>query len=135
MERNAKFILGTSVLILAVVGIGAYAYLQSSEFRAGPRITITGPDNGSTFTDPTITVSGTAENVAYLSLDDSPIFVNTKGTFTEKLLLLPGYNILSVKARDQFGKSVEKTLELVYKVPTASTTPTTSSTPLTKGSL
>ena len=135
MERNAKFILGTSVLILAVVGIGVYAYLQSREFRAGPMVTITSPDNGSTFTDPAITVSGTAENVAYLSLNDSPIFVNTKGTFTEKLLLLPGYNILSVKARDQFGKTVLKTLELVYKVPTSSTTPTTSSTPLTKESL
>lgn len=117
MERNAKFILSLFIMILAATGIGVYAYFQSREFLSGPQVIITHPADGSSFTDRVIAVSGTASNIAYLSLNDSPIFVDAKGIFQEKFILLPGYNIISIKAKDRFGKTVEKTLELVYKEP------------------
>lgn len=117
MERNAKFTLGLSLLILVTVGIGIYAYLQSREFLRGPQITITSPKDGDTFERATVSIEGLAQNVAYISLNDATIFIDSKGNFKEELLLLPGYNILTLKAGDRFGKKVEKTLELVYKPP------------------
>lgn len=117
MERTAKFIIGLVIFLVAVFGIGGYAYVQSREFLRGPQITVTSLRNGETFNEPTITVDGVAQNIAYISFNDAPIFVDSKGNFREKLLLLPGYNILTIKAEDRFGKKVEKTLELVYKEP------------------
>lgn len=126
MERNAKFILGLIIFALAASIIGGYAYVRSRDFLMGPQITVTSPVDGGTLSEAPVTVEGTAQNVAYITLDGAPIFADSKGYFSQKLLLLPGYNILTVNAQDRFGKKVEKTLELVYKVPeeakTASTT-------------
>lgn len=128
MERNAKFVVGLIIFILAAFGIGGYAYLQSREFLRGPQITLISPQNGETFENALVVIEGAAHNVTSISLNDGAIFVDSKGNFKEKLLLLPGYNILSVKAEDRFGKKVEKTLELVYKEPpkevTSNSTPT-----------
>ena len=127
MERNAKFVVGLIIFLVSAFGIGIYAYLQSREFLRGPQITIISPKDGETFEEYVVIIEGLAQNVAYISLNDAAIFVDSKGNFKEKLLLLPGYNILSIKAEDRFGKRVEKTLELVYKEPmkqvVASSTP------------
>ena len=117
MERNAKFILGLVIFLLAAFGIGGYTYVQSREFFRGPRITIVSPQNGATLENALVTIEGAAENIIHISLNDGAIFVDPKGHFLEKLLLLPGYNILTLKAEDRFGKRIEKTLELVYKEP------------------
>ena len=117
MERNAKFIAGLVIILVAAFGIGGYTYLQSREFLRGPQITITSPEDGETFEESAVVIEGLAQNVAYISLNDSAIFVDSKGNFREKLLLLSGYNILTLRAEDRFGKKTEKTLELVYKAP------------------
>lgn len=122
MERNAKFILGLAIFILAAIAIGLYAYFQSREFIRGPQVVITAPLSGSVLRESAVTVTGSAQNVATITLNDSPIFVDSDGHFSQKLLLLPGYNILTVKAQDRFGKKVAKTLELVYKPVATSTT-------------
>jgi hypothetical protein len=60
-------------------------------------------------------VVGEAKNVSYLSLNGRQIFTDESGTFSEKLLLPYGYTIMTLKARDRFGRSRTYTLELVYK--------------------
>ena len=130
MGRNAKFILGFGIFILAGLAIGTYAYFQSREFLRGPQVTIETPVSGSTLTESTVTVTGSAQNVATITLNGSPIFVDSQGQFSQKLLLFEGYNILTVRAEDRFGKKVEKTLELVYKIPKKETL-TGSSSPST----
>ena len=117
MERNAKFVAGLIIFLLATSGIGVYAYLQSREFLRGPQITVTSPQNGEVFRSASVIIEGTTRNTTSISLNDGAIYVDSKGNFKEKLLLLPGYNILSIKAEDRFGKKTERTLELVYKEP------------------
>ncbi|MES2088041.1 MAG: hypothetical protein V4467_03555 [Patescibacteria group bacterium] len=116
MDRASKRIITISLVILAILAIGAYGYRQSSEFRAGPIVTIHEPASGSLFTEPLVTVSGNAQNISTISLNGGIIFVDSKGDFREQLLLLPGYNLLTVEAQDRFGKKIQKTLELVYKI-------------------
>ncbi len=129
MERNAKLFLGLAIAILIALTIGIYAYIQSRQYLHGPEITITSPVNGSLVTENPVIIEGTAENIAFITLNDGAIFVDKKGVFSEKLLLLPGYNILTIKAEDRFGKKTQKTLELVYKKQGGNTS--ASSTPLT----
>lgn len=93
--------------------IAGYAYLKTKDYIAGPQITITSPLNGSTVSNPLIEVVGAAKNISFISLNDRPIFTDDKGNFKEKLLLYPGYNIMSVKAEDRYKRSTEKTIELI----------------------
>jgi hypothetical protein len=117
MGRNAKLILGLAIFIIAGLSIGTYAYFQSREFLRGPQVTIDSPAPGSTLTESAVLLVGSAQNIATITLNGSPIFVDSQGHFSQKLLLFEGYNILTVRAEDRFGKRVEKTLELIYKGP------------------
>jgi len=115
MGRKSKLLLRFSLLVLLAAAIGVYAYYQSKDFLAGPEIVVTEPENGTSTSSPLIVIRGRMKNIAYASLDDREIFINDRGYFEEKLLLYPGYTILSFKARDRFGHATEKRLELVYK--------------------
>ncbi len=128
MQKSSKLIAEAAILLIVLAGIGIYAYFETRALFLGPQIRITSPVDGSSFKKPSIIVAGYAYNVSYLFLDDNPIFVDTDNAFRETLLLLPGYNTVTVKALDRFGKRVEKTLELVYISP-ASTSTAASSTP------
>ena len=48
-------------------------------------------------------------------MNDRQMFTDEEGEFSEKLLLSYGYNIITVKAKDRFGRETKKTLELIYK--------------------
>lgn len=115
MDRKAKLIFVIIAFFIGAVLIAGYVYFQSREYIRGPQIYITEPKNGEAFENQLITISGKTENVAFLTLNDTPLSVDQQGYFTEKLLLLSGYNIFTLSAQDRFGKKVKKTLELVYK--------------------
>ena len=100
------------VVILIVMGYAAY---QLEDVFVGPRITVSSPADGATFTEPLIEISGTAKNVAHITLNDLPIFVSAESAFKEKLLLASGYNIIEISAKDRFGRETTKILRLVLK--------------------
>lgn len=115
MERTPKLIISIGVVLLAASTLGIYAYFQSREYLRGPVITILEPINGSASTSSVATLVGTAHNAAFLTLNGKQIFTDERGRFRERLLLHEGYTIMTVAARDRFGKAVEKRLELVYR--------------------
>ena len=115
MNRNAKAIVRFCFISAFVLIIVIYSFFQAYKLIAGPQITIYSPQNGSSYNSPLIEINGNAQNISSISLDDRSIFISTKGDFKEKLLLLPGYNIIVIKASDRFGKKTEKRLELILK--------------------
>ena len=113
--RNIKSLLRI-IIILTVAGlVFVYAYYKTKDFIRGPVITVAYPINGETVNNSLLKIEGKATSIAYISLDDRQIFTDEAGNFKEKLLLFPGYNIISIKASDKFGRDIEKTLEVVYK--------------------
>ncbi len=115
MERTPKLIISITVAVALVIGLGIYGYLQFREYLRGPLILLMEPENGALFASPLITVAGRAENAAFLTLNGKQIFTDEQGDFREKLLLQEGYNILAIDAKDRFGRTARRTLELVYK--------------------
>ena len=97
---------------LLVVGYAAFALYP---YLRGPVITVTSPKNGSTLTSPDIRVQGVAKGVSYLYLDDRQIFTDEAGRFNESLILYPGYNILVVRALDQFKRATQERIEVVLQ--------------------
>lgn len=98
--------------IIVIVGYGAF---RAKNFAEGPRISILSPETGTSVGDSLVEIKGTAKNISFLTLNDAKIFTDESGMFDEKILLSYGYNIMTLKARDRFGREDVKTLELIYK--------------------
>ncbi|MEA1929622.1 MAG: hypothetical protein U9M92_01930 [Patescibacteria group bacterium] len=97
--------------VLAVV----YAFYQTHALAEGPEIIINQPVDNSTLEEPLVVVEGQATRIAHLFLNGGQVFTDENGHFTERLLLAPGYNLISLAARDKFDRVVEKRLELIYQ--------------------
>ena len=115
MERTPKLIIGIGVVILAIFCLIVYSYSQSREYLRGPVLTIEEPLNGSSSTTSLVALVGHARNISFLTLNGRQIFTDEQGRFKESLLLQNGYNIMTLEAKDRFGHTMEKRLELVYK--------------------
>ncbi|OHA20488.1 MAG: hypothetical protein A2849_00630 [Candidatus Taylorbacteria bacterium RIFCSPHIGHO2_01_FULL_51_15] len=115
MERTPKLIAGISIAVVILTSLGIYAYLQSREYLRGPVLTISEPLNGATSTTSLVTLRGTSKNISFLTLNGRQIFTDEQGRFEESLLLEEGYSIMTLEAKDRFGHTEIKRLELVYK--------------------
>ncbi|MEN9649048.1 MAG: hypothetical protein RL094_15 [Candidatus Parcubacteria bacterium] len=113
--EDGKLIIRVLLIAFFVLTIIGYSIFQSKKILTGPEISVSAPLSGSTLTQSDVVVKGVAKNISFISLNDRPIYIDEAGNFQEKLLLYPGYNIIKLQARDKFGASVEKHLELIYK--------------------
>lgn len=122
-------IIGYTALAAIVV---SYSIFRFYEYWEGPTVSIERPGQGTTTEKRVLTVSGSAENIDSLSLNDREIFTNPEGDFRELVVLSPGYNVIQVQAADRFGRVESKTLMLMRDdprvIPTTSASSSTSST-------
>ncbi len=114
--KDGKMILKTLIISIFVMGVLGYGLFQAKKIIMGPEISIAYPQNGGTVSTSSVDISGIAKNIASISLDDRPIYIDESGNFKEKLMLYPGYNVITLKAHDKFGSAIEKKVELVYKI-------------------
>ena len=110
--RRLLKIIVISIVLICLLGYTAY---EIQKIISGPRITVLSPKNGVVISDPLVEISGVAENIKDISLNDRKIFIDEQGNFKEKLLLFYGYNVFVIKANDKFGKNTEKIIEVIYK--------------------
>jgi len=101
--------------LLFVTLLLGYALFQGRHLIAGPQIIIDSPKDNATLHESFKAIEGRGRNVTHITLNDRPIFMDEKGYFKESLLLAPGYNIITVKASDRFGRETREVLELVYQ--------------------
>lgn len=102
-----------------------YSCFTLYDFVRGPRIIIYSPLDGFSTTTPYISVTGRGIHTSSMSINDDPTAVDLAGNFESRLLLAPGYNIIKVAAKDNYGRSAEKTIETVLVVPQVATATTT----------
>lgn len=110
-KLRIKIVVGA---IVAAILLG-YAYYRTHDLIIGPQITIDTPENGATAEQSSLPIRGTVRNVAQLTLNGKTIAVDESVAFQEHVLLSYGYNILEVAGQDRFGRTTEKTLEMIYK--------------------
>lgn len=115
--RLARF-----ALILFFFVVAGYAVFELRGLLFGPSITIsqTRLETDTQYVE----VRGTATRIADLKMNGASIPVTESGAFDQPYLLLPGYNRIVLDASDKYGKTAQRTLEIIY-------TPTASSTALT----
>jgi len=115
MQNNIKKIVkiaGFSVFFLLII---LYAFFRSKDLIFGVKIRNINIKNDMTVTSNILEITGVAKNAIFLSLDGREISVDQKGDFDETIALLPGYNIINIKAKDKFGNVDEKNYQLIYE--------------------
>jgi hypothetical protein len=128
MRRDAKFFIGMALGIALFLFIVGYAYHRSKDLISGPIITVFSPQNNEILNNPLVEIQGNIKDSISETLDERKIFLDTSGNFKEKLLLQNGYNIISLKAVDRFGRKTEKRLDLVYQGPNIGIAPLSTNT-------
>ncbi len=100
------------IIFAVVVVFIAYGIFQVRNLALGPIVSISTPANGAVSSTTLVTISGEAKNVAFMTLDGRQIFTDEKGGWSEDIVLSSGYNLITLYARDKFGKETTKTLEV-----------------------
>lgn len=108
---------GRKIIKWWIGGIGiaiviGYSYLVLDDYVRGPRIIIESPINGYSTTTPAIVVTGRGIHTNNLSVNGAQTPVDLEGNFRAQLILAPGYNIIKVTAKDNYERTVEKTIEM-----------------------
>ena len=101
------------LIALGIIIIALYALSRSLNYIHGPVINIFQPINGSAIASSTVTIIGQALRVNSLSLNGKDVFIDESGNFKETILVFHGMNTITLSAKDQFGRSIKKELELV----------------------
>ncbi len=111
--EHAKTYLAIILLIMVVV----YIIFNSRILIAGPKIIVNTPSNGASFENKTIKIEGLAQNTSFISINDRPITIDEENQFSETLLLIPGYNIITIRAKDKFERKIIEKMDFFYKEP------------------
>jgi hypothetical protein len=112
-NKNIKWWIGFSSFSLLFLVIFVFAYSKMHFLMSGVQIkaSIQYKDGSSV-----VEVNGQAEKAIHLSLNGREIFVDKNGSFTELISLLPGYDIITLDAKDKFGNTAIKKFEVYYKI-------------------
>ncbi|HEU4677453.1 MAG TPA: hypothetical protein VFS75_01890 [Candidatus Paceibacterota bacterium] len=102
--------LGVSLLVIGIVG---YVEFQARNLIHGPSITLT-EEPPLVERDRTVTLRGEAENIVKLTLNGREIHTNEAGEFAQDLILENGLTIVTLAAKDRFGRTTTLTERYVY---------------------
>jgi len=98
-----------AILALCLVLVG-YGLFEARRLIEGPVITITSPKNGSATSTDMVVVTGTAYNIAFLTINSEPANTDQSGRFSYLFSPPPGYTTITVAARDRFGRTTVRTI-------------------------
>ena len=101
-----------TIIIALIVILVSYGLFEARRLIEGPVITITSPQSGSATSSTLLTISGTAQNISFLTVDDAPAFTDIAGHFSVTLSPPAGYTIITVAALDRFGRRARKEVEV-----------------------
>lgn len=102
--------LGVTILICLVIW---YVHFQARNFLTGPTIMLESSDT-IVYQEQRVVLTGVAQNIVKLTLNGKEIHTNEEGVFTHSLVLEHGYTIMTLEAKDRFGRTTTLTREYVY---------------------
>lgn len=108
-NKSMKFWTITSLSALLLITICVLTYINMRGVILGVTIDAQINDSESkSFSK----VSGVAKNATLLVLNGREISIDKDGVFNEAIALPEGYSVVTLEARDQFGKDSKKSFEV-----------------------
>jgi hypothetical protein len=111
-NKNIKWWVGIGSCASLFLFIIIFGYAKMSFVFKGVKIeaTLEQADNSSL-----TTVKGTSSKATYITLNGREIFIDKEGNFSESISILPGFSVVTLSAKDKFGKTAEKKFEIVLE--------------------
>ncbi len=113
MTSDAKKLLKIASLSVLFVFILVYAFFNARNLIFGVKLHDVELLPGINKEANIIKITGNAKNARILTLNGREISIDQEGNFEETFVLLPGYNVISLKAEDKFGLKDEKNYQLI----------------------
>lgn len=114
-RRNLKKVIKTTFIFGFFSFIVLYAILNTRLISQGIDLSINGIENGKIYEEGTLEIMGNAKRAKHILVNGREININQEGVFNDVLVLLPGYNIITISAEDKFGKITKKTFDIIRK--------------------
>ncbi len=108
-----KLTLLTVLLGVLVAGFFVLVVYNMKDMVFGANFTVIAAADGSTVDSAYIPITGTAKHAKQMTINGRPISIDRQGNFSDGVILSPGYNIVEVAQRDQFGKEKKQTYHWV----------------------
>ena len=127
-KKERWFVLTPKTLVIGariLVGLIALFYVVT-EIRSvliPPSLELSDPAADQTVAGDTLVVSGTAEIGADVAINNQAVLTDSKGQFTENLVLSPGLNVVEVQASNKFGKISKITRQINSQATPSSPSP------------
>ena len=112
-SKNIKWWIGIGSCMALFLIIGIFAYSKMCFMVKG--VEIQAMVEKESADSKLATITGKAPNAIHLSLNDREIFIDKDGSFSEKVVILPGFSVVTLDAVDKFGHKSEKKFELIQK--------------------
>lgn len=105
---------------LAIIGtLATYLLWQFSALAGAPRLSLVSPDNDMVVNGSAIDVGGETMPGADVSVNDTPVLVDTDGNFSDKVALQDGVNVIRVVSKSKLGKSTVLIRNVLARLPKA----------------
>ena len=88
----------------AVLCIAGYGLFEARRIIEGPEITIDSPRNGTATSSSAVVITGSAQNISFLTINDAPAYTDEAGKFVYRFSPPAGYTVVTVAATDRFGR-------------------------------
>lgn len=100
-------------ILIGAVLLVSYIVFQARFLIQGPSVVLDYEPNQVENTR-VVKISGSARNIAKITLNDRQIFTDKSGYFNEALVLENGYTIATIKAVDRYGRETQVVRSFVY---------------------
>ena len=114
-EHKKKNLWWKTGLSLSMLILGVFIASRIVPVIRGPQITINALPESSEVSDPIISLSGSASDTQKLTLNGSDVLLSPTGSFTQKILLHPGYNTITFDSVDGLGHTKKKGFAFLLK--------------------
>jgi len=99
----------------AIFGLLGYILVQMSVLAAAPQLAVSAPAADVLVSGSQVTIVGRATPGSDVSINDSPIYTDNDGVFSEKVALQEGVNAIHITAKSKLGKSTTVTRNILAK--------------------
>ena len=109
-QRDSKLVrIGLIFFFILIILYGLY---EAQGLLFGPKINVS--TEVTVVHDPYVKVQGRAQRIVALSMNGKQISVTENGEFSEPFLLAKGGNRVALVAKDAYGRSTSRYVEIMY---------------------
>lgn len=112
-QEKTKHLIQKGLIGIFVFGVLGFVGCKLYPIIHGPVISVATLTNGGTVQEPMIRISGIASFTQQLIVNGKNLALSPDGSFDEKLVLNPGYNLVMIQGADRFGKVTHQNYAVV----------------------